>query len=258
MKRSNVVAIVLIIIVLAAVGINVYRAIRQGNTIEFDSRTLTDNLWGAPTTENLTSQVYLNKDQTFGWYWNRADPMKNPGDIFVRPIFPNVRIGADLGEKSNTSYFPLQVRDIHNLSFYVVYQYLTAPTGAYNLAYQMYFTDTDKPGPDAHVNVEVMIWLHHTFPQPPDTYKGDFSDGNNSYELWSWVMSDGRQYYSFLMKGQPLFDAQHTVDAKRLLDNLVIDPNLYLLGVHLGSEIVSGAGKIEIRKLIISLNGNQI
>jgi hypothetical protein len=57
------------------------------------------------------------------------------------------------------------------------------------------------------------------------------------------------------MDGQPQFQAQHTADVKRLLANIAIDPNWYLLGVDLGSEIVAGTGKIEISQFNVNLNG---
>jgi hypothetical protein len=258
MKLANFIRVVLILIILAVVGISVFRATRQGNVIEFNSRTLTRDTWGAPPTEKMTSNVYLNKDHTFGWYWNRANPVKLPGNTFVQPIFPNVRIGADFGAKSNSSSFPVKTGAVQNLNFSVDFQYVTPPIGNYNFAYQMYFTDTDKPGVDATPKAVVMIWLHHTFNQPSDRYKGDFSDGTNTYELYSCTFSDGRQYYSFLLKGRPLLDAQYNVNAKTLLDSLSLDPELYLLGVSLGNEIWSGSGKIEIRKVTVNLNGNQI
>ena len=102
-----------------------------------------------------------------------------------------------------------------------------------------------------------MIWLQGTIGQTPQTYKGDFTDGHYTYELYSNVRANGRLYNAFFMKGQPQFQAQHTVDAKRLLDNLHLDPNWYLLGVEFGNEIVDGSGQIEIIKFSVNLNGQE-
>ncbi len=226
--------------------------------IESGSRRLTNNVWGAPEDETLISGVYLNYDGSFGWDWNRPDPKTKPGQTCVKPIYPSVRCGGSPWDPSNSAYFPVRLTDIKSLKLDVMYSYPSLPTGSYNLAYDMFLSDTNQPGSSPKPKAEVMIWLHSTFPQLPNTYRGDFTDGNNTYELYSFVMSDGRLYYSFAMKGQPQFQAQHTVDARRLMDNLTLDPNWYIHGVELGNEIVSGSGKIKISKLNISLNGHDV
>ncbi len=181
--------------------------------------------------------------------------MAPPGSTLILPIFPNVRVGGDLTVKSNSKYFPLLRGDITSLRFDVAYKYTIPPSGIYNLAYEMFFSDTDQP-PNTP-KAEVMIWIHATFGQPPSTYRGDYSDGNNTYHLYAWDREDGRFYASFIMDGQPVFEAQHTVDAKELLDQLDIDPKWYFLGTQMGSEIVKGSGKIEISQFSINLNGNK-
>ncbi len=103
-----------------------------------------------------------------------------------------------------------------------------------------------------------MIWIHASVKQPSKSYKGDFSDGLNTYELYSWVMSDGRLYYSFIMKGKPQQAAHHTVNTRKLLDKLELDPGLYIHGIELGNEVFSGSGKIEIDKFNVNLNGNNL
>jgi hypothetical protein len=227
------------------------------HTIEFGSRLLTDNTWGAPPDETFTSDVYLNDNGSFGWYWDRTDPKIITGNIGVQPIFPNVRIGGSPWEQSNSKYFPIQLSQVKSLTFLVAYNYPEFPTGQYNLAYDMFLSDTDLPSSTPVRKAEVMIWMHGTFTQPPSTYKGDFTDGFNTYALYSWVMPGDFLYYSFIMKGEPRFQARHTVEAKKLLDNLSLDPGWYIHGIELGSEIVNGTGKIEINKLVIIVNGNE-
>jgi hypothetical protein len=228
------------------------------NTIDFGSRTLTNNTWGASSNENLTSGVYLNQDNSFGWYWDRENPNLTPGASLGQPIFPNVRVGGGPAVKSNSKYFPLLASDIQSMTFDVEYKYQTLPTGYYNLAYEMLFSDQNQPSPNLVPKAEVMIWLHATFGQPPSSYQGDMSDGNNDYSLYSWVRGDGRMYSCFFMKGGPQPGGVHTVDVKKLLSNLSLDPSWYLLGVELGSEVVNGIGKIEISKLVLNMNGSPI
>jgi hypothetical protein len=226
------------------------------NTLRFGSRTLTNNIWGAPPDEILTSEVYLNRDFSFGWDWSREEPKLNPGRTLFQPIFPNVRIGGDSTTRSSSLYFPIKTGDIRTLNFDVAYKYLTVPTGSYNLAYEMFLSDDNQPLSNQQQKAEIMIWIHSTFTQPPSTFRGDFTDGKNKYHLYSWHKTDGSLYASFIMDGSPQLQGQHTVDAKMLLDHLELDPNWYLRGVELGNEIVFGSGKIEIDNLNVNVNGN--
>jgi len=227
------------------------------NTIFFGSRTLTNNIWGAPQDEILDSGVFLNPDNSFGWYWSRENPRLKADNNLVQPIFPNVRIGGNMTIESNSRFFSALTSEITSLKFEVSYKYLVAPTGAYNLAYELLFSDTNRPNANPIPKAEVMIWIHATFTQPPSTYQGDFTDGNNNYHLYSWIRSDGRLYASFIQESLPQLQADHTVDVKSLLGNLTIDSSWYLLGVEFGSEVVNGSGKIEIDKLSVNLNDNE-
>ena len=225
------------------------------NTITFGSRTLNNNTWGAPSDETLTSEVFLKPNGNYGWYWSREEPKIIPGNTGVQPIYPSVRVGASPTEQSNAAYFPIQINAIKSLTFLVAYNYLTIPTGPYNLAFDMFFSDTNRPGSTLVRKAEVMVWIHGTFTQPSYTYKGDFTDAYNTYALYSWTMPGNFLYCSFISKGQLEFQAQDSVEVKNLIDNLNLDPTWYLLGVEFGNEITNGSGQIEISKLVINLNG---
>jgi hypothetical protein len=227
---------------------------RAGSTIDLDSLKLVNNQWGAPADEDLTCAVYHNQGKNFGWYWKRPEPKAKPGINGVLPIYPSLRIGGNPWEQSNSAYFPIRLNAIESSTFQVAYDYPAAPTGIFDLAYDMFFMDTDKSSPNPVIKAEVMIWLQGTIEQSPQTYQGDFSDGLNTYELYSYVMSSGRIYYAYIMKGQTHFKAQHTVDVKKLLDNLDLNPNWYIPGVELGSEVVNGSGKIEISQFSVKVN----
>jgi hypothetical protein len=223
--------------------------------IDFSSRRLTNNVWGAPPTETLTSGVYLGEANRFGWYWSRQEPRPKPGMGGVLPIYPSVRVGGSPWDPSNSVYFPAKIGDIRSLQFDVTYDFVTPPTGSFNLAYDVFFSDTNQPGPDPKPKAEMMIWLRHTMSQPANAYRGDFTDGNSAYQLYSWTMPNGRLYYSFVLKEQCPLKAQHTVDARRLMDNLGLDPTWFVHGVELGNEVVDGSGKIEIGDFSVTING---
>jgi hypothetical protein len=223
--------------------------------INFNSRSLINNVWGAPPGEKFTSAVYFKHDRSFGWYWDRENPKPQPGETLPKPLYPGLRIGGCPWESTSACYFPVKVGDVKTLELNVSYNYPSNPRGSYNLAYDIFLSDTDKAQSNPKPKAEVMIWLHHTFPQPQSVYKGDFTDGFNTYKLYAWVMPDGRLYYSFIKEGNPLNEAAYTINAKSLLTALELDPNWYIHGIELGNEILSGSGKIEITQFDLNLNG---
>lgn len=231
---------------------------KAGESIVFDPRKLMNNLWGAPAGETLNSSIYLQDAGKCGWEWSRPAPLIKSGQTIVQPIYPSIRIGGSPWEKSSTSFFPVKVGDIHSLQLGLTYSFPTAPTGKYDLAYDIFLLDTNQPSSSPKIKTEVMIWLEGTARQPPASYKGDFSDGINTYKLYSWVMGDGRQYYSFILTGPPPRQTPQTVDAARLMGYLNLNPDWYIHGVELGNEIWDGAGKIQIDNFTVSLNGQAL
>jgi hypothetical protein len=233
-------------------------ATHPGGTINLAPIKLVNNEWGAPPDEKLTCGVYSDQGKKFGWYWNRQDPKLKPGSPGLLPIYPSIRIGGNHRQQSDLAHFPIKVKDIKSLEFQVDYDYTEDPSGTYNLAYDWFLLNTDKSSPEAVRKAEIMIWLHATICPPPEAYKGDFSDGHNTYALYAYTMSDGRLYYAFIMKGKPEFQSRHKVDVKKLTDNLNLDPGWYIPGIELGSEIVNGSGKIEISRFSVNMNGTVI
>jgi hypothetical protein len=214
-------------------------------------------VWGAPPEETFTCGIYQNENVSFGWYWNRPHPKLKPGQTYAQPLYPSIRIGGNPWEPSKSPLFPFRWGDARLLKFDIIYRYTQFPTGAYDLAYDIFFTESSQPGPDVQRKAEVMIWINGTQKQPPNSYKGDFSDGNNSYALYSRAISDGRLYFAFMMQGSTQFESHHSVDAKKLMDNLELNPAWYVHGVELGNEVWNSFGEIEISKVTITLNGTQ-
>lgn len=243
---------------IGSAGKMVIRKNGAGEQIKTDSKRILNNVWGAPEDEKLTSNIYLNPNGSLGWEWERNNPKLKPGSG-VLPIYPSVRIGGSPWDKSQSQYFPIKWEDVRNLTLNAQYDYLEKPTGTYDLAYDIFFTDTDQFSSSPKIKAEVMIWINATMKQPENTYQGDFSDGANTYRLFHWTMKDGRQYYSFLMKGDPLSLGQHSVNAKNLIDHIYgLDPSWFIHGVDFGNEIMNGCGKIQINQVSVNLNGNQV
>jgi hypothetical protein len=113
--------------------------------------------------------------------------------------------------------------------------------------------DAEKPGPNAQRKAEIMIWIDGNQQQPQSSFKSDYKIDNSVYALYS--RTGGWLYAAFILR-RPLVK-QHSVDAKKLMDLLKLDPNWYIPGIEFGNEIWNSSGKIEIKKIAVTLNGNQ-
>ena len=230
---------------------------KPGGTLAFDRFKLVNNVWGAPSDEALSSGIYRQPDGSFGWYWDRPAPEIRPGQTRVLPIYPCVRIGGSPWEASLTRFRPVQMGRLESLTLDVSFRHPQVPTGSHNLAYDLFFLETEQPSATPAIKAEVMIWILGTVGQPADKYKGDFSDGHNTYALYSWAMSDGRQYYAFVLKPASGYEARHVVDAKKLMDRISLRGDWWVHGIELGSEVTAGTGRIEINHLGVNLNGTE-
>jgi hypothetical protein len=119
----------------------------------------------------------------------------------------------------------------------------------------MFFTDFSQPGANPKPKTEVMIWLHSTNKQPAKSYRGDFSDGNTTFQLYSWTMADGKIYYSFILNDEVKTENQTSINAGKLLDQLNLDPGLFMHGIEFGNEVWNGSGQIELNRFSVVVNG---
>jgi hypothetical protein len=219
---------------------------------------LMNNVWGAPLPEVFTSGIFQNPDGSFGWYWARQDPMIKAGQTHVTPIYPSIRIGGTCLNRSGSPYFPIKVGDAKTLVFNVAYDYPQTPSGSYDLAYDLFFSDPSQPNSNPKIAAEVMIWLDTNIKPPLKNFKGNFTDGTNTFALYSWTMADGRTYYSFVLESSPGSGGQYQIDAKKLLDQINLNSNWLIHGVEFGTEIYNGEGQIHISQFGVTMNGNQI
>jgi hypothetical protein len=226
--------------------------------ISVNAHTLINNVWGAPKEEKIESGIYRNSDGTFGWYWNRPNPVVNSGVASVFPLYPGIRIGGNRWERPKSNIFPLRLGNIKSLILDIDYQYVTAPTGTFDLSYDIFLSEPDQPDSNPQIKAEVMIWLEGNQKQPDRYYKGEFSDGNNTFSLYSWTMPDGRLYYSFILKSNSSSRRVYTVDANKLLRQLNLETDLLLHGIEFGNEVWSGSGNIGIHRYSIQINGQNI
>jgi len=232
----------------------------KDQVIEFGSRRLATNLWGAPLDENISpldNCVFKNYDGTFGWTWNRTVPVALSGENDTSPIYPSVGTGTDpWGGYSTSKYLPKRIKDIGSFTLEVRYQYsaLPSPSDSVNLAYDIWITDTDKPNPGTP-RYEVMIWLNWlNVPMPEDKRLEDVSDGYNTYRQYAIENAT-----AFIIDSVPSSGIKYQkANPKKLIDYLVakgtLSGDLRVSKIDLGSEVWKSQGKIDILKLYIKIN----
>lgn len=236
----------------------------RGQFIEFGSRRLVTNLWGAPAEENISPSencVFRDYDGIFGWTWNRTVPVAFPGENITTPIYPSVGTGTDpWGAYSTSKYLPVRIMNISSFTLEVSYQYSTlpAPSDSTNLAYDIWITDTDRP--DRHTpKKEFMIWLNRlNVPMPENKRLEDVSDGYATYRQYAIG-----NYTAFILDAPPRSGIIYQkVNPKKLIDYLVakgdLSGDLWISKIDLGSEVWQSQGKIDIIKLNIKINNMNI
>lgn len=225
--------------------------------IDLNARRLSTNYWGASAQENIPQydNCVFSNNRTFGWMWNRTQPASGG------PIYFSVATGTDpWGGYSNSRYLPVKIMNLSSFMLEVRYQYLTLPSqsDSVNFAYDIWITDTDKPGQGTQRN-EVMIWLNRlNVPMPEDKRKEDVSDGYNTYTQYAW-----ENYHAFILNDAPASGRKYQkVNPKKLIDYLAakgdLNPNLWVSQIDLGSEVWKSRGKLEILYLNIRLNNKLI
>lgn len=233
--------------------------------IDNQSRRLHNSVWGATSAEkeNYTtkSYIYYKSDGSFGWEWNRPDTEpKNGSHIFIAPIYPEVVVGALSGRADyTTSKFPINYGNVSNWTSEINYRWIFPPKDNYNLAYDLYFLESEQ----GTKKFNVMIWVQGH--NEGDSI-GIVSDGINQYKHFMRNAGDGQywEWHAFELINQSDIhrpDIHYKVDIKKLLDNAfpgVLQDNWIIPGVELGSEVWRGTGRIEINKYIISMNGEDV
>jgi hypothetical protein len=198
------------------------------------------NLWGAATGEKVDVTLH-HSDNVVSWNWSRQHPVPRPGINYVQPIYPSARIVL----KS-----PVTVSAIQSFNLVTDFKYTQQPTGAYNLAYDVFLRE---PGA-ATRKAEIMVWLDWSQNQPSRYLKGSYSDGDNTYRQYSWTKSDGNAYYSFLLTPSPGMTSR-PINLKALIDHIQPEKNWYISEVELGTEVWNGAGAVELTTYYVELNG---
>ena len=201
------------------------------------------NLWGASAGETVDLTL-RHSGKVVSWSWSRPHPVPRPGIAYVQPIYPNARI---------TLKSPVTVGEIQSFDLVADFEYSQHPTGAYNLAYDVFLREPGAKNPKA----EIMVWLDWTQGQPPLSLKGSCSDGYNTYEKYWWTTANGCAYRSFLLAFPPAANP-FTVNLKALIDLIQPEKSWYISEVELGTEVWNGSGAVDLTTYYLQLNGARL
>jgi hypothetical protein len=220
-------------------------------TIKYKEFTLLNNKWGQPAaTQSIFSYVNSAGNTILGWSWN------NPGTGYNYPEFV---IGTHFGGWPSTSpSFPIQYKNVNTWTVDLAWDYPQPPTGSFwDLGFDIYWMDSSFKTK----NYNIMIWPHSSS-YAPGQYVKDVSDGFNTYAYYHGSKSYG-PWDAFVLKNQPSAGGSMSINIKALINTISNSQftgsgEWYIPDIQLGSENQNSAGKLEISKFDMNLNGNII
>jgi serralysin len=127
-------------------------------------------------------------------------------------------------------------------------------TTGFNVAYDLWFTDTPAAGPDS-IMAELMVWLHKGGFTPAGAPIGRYIGSDVSATIWyEAAIASGPDkrlpYIALVVEGGQRDGTVDLAAMLRYLDRLgLIDGDDYLTAVELGPELMRGLGSMTINSL---------
>ncbi len=221
------------------------------------------NEWEDPAANTC---IYINKDGSFGWEWSRASGGQEDRDY---PNYPEAEFGINPWNNygtdiSTTQLLPLQLKDFKSASMTVdVVTDIKGENRGWNLAFEMWVSDTNPTLGHAKPKGEIMVFLSNApqyDPATPETTK-IIDDGFNKYRLYQTSDSWGewgryRQYRLDTSHGK--FNG--TLNIQAFIDYFINvegwGKNLWVTRFELGNEVYKNtSGKAHIKHLSFEING---
>ena len=222
-----------------------------------------NNVWNHATVrrENrrqcLLERVVGGKVQ-YGWSWQWP---RGSGEV---KAYPQVVFGHKPWlPASTTSSLPRRISAIDELS--VAYRVDMRAGGRYNLAFDIWVTNSDRPTPSA-ITHEIMIWVGDRVrawePSPGNRVKG-VTIGDAAYDLYirpraEWLREHGAPNVAYIAFNARRARLEGTIDLKDFLDYLTenrhVPADAYVASVELGNEVMRGSGEVWLERYGISVN----
>ena len=222
-----------------------------------------NNVWNhaAVSRENrlqcLLKRVVDGKVQ-HGWRWQWP---RGSGEV---KAYPEVVFGHKPWlPTSTTGSLPRRISAIDELA--VAYRVDMQARGRYNLAFDIWVTNSDRPTPSA-ITHEIMIWVGDRVrawePSPGNRVKRVMI-GDAAYDLHirphaEWLTEHGAPNVVYIAFNTRRARLDGGIDLKDFLDYLTDNGHLpadaYVASVELGNEVMHGTGEVWLESYEISVN----
>ncbi|MDB5524801.1 MAG: hypothetical protein JWM58_2564 [Rhizobium sp.] len=221
--------------------------------------TVVNNVWnkggrvnGVDYTQTVSfDDADLSRDLNFAWDWGG-----NAGQVLA---YPEVVVGYKPWDQAGTDVLSSRISDIRDFSLYHDLAIGGPDTDLFNVAYDLWLTDTPLGGIDS-ITTELMVWAHaggigafnteaHVGTYDHDGYKAEiytYADfgGNSNPDAHAW------RYIAFVPDEDHL---EADIDMHDILMELVerglISDLDFLTGYELGAEVTGGKGSLDINQI---------
>ena len=222
-----------------------------------------NNVWGqGDSVTNDRLQCLLKRladgEMQYGWRWRWP---RAGGNV---KAYPEVVYGhKPWFTFSTTPDLPRPISAINE--FTVAYDVSMYANGRYNLAFDIWVTNSDTPTPSA-ITHEIMIWVGDRAnawePYPGKRVKGVMI-GGAAYDLYikphaEWLAEHGAPNVDYIAFNAAAAQLSGSIDIKEFLDYLTengrLPANGFVASVEFGNEVMHGSGELWLKTYEISIN----
>ena len=222
-----------------------------------------NNVWGqgeSVTNDRLQCLLKRHADgeMQYGWRWRWG---RASGNV---KAYPEVVYGHKPWLTfSTTPDMPRPISEINE--FTVAYDVSMYAHGRYNLAFDIWVTNSDTPTPSA-ITHEIMIWVGDRAnawePYPGKRVKSVMI-GGAAYDLYikphaEWLAEHGAPDVDYIAFNAATAQLSGGIDIKEFLDYLTengrLPANGYVASVEFGNEVMHGSGELWLKTYEISIN----
>ena len=222
-----------------------------------------NNVWNQGTIKRenrlqcLLKRVVDGKEQ-HGWRWRWP---RGSGEV---KAYPEVIYGHKPWlSTSTTGALPRRISAIKE--FTVAYDVRMHAHGRYNLAFDIWVTNNDRPTPAA-ITHEIMIWVGDrtdAWEPYPGKWVKSVMVGGAAYDLYvklhaEWLTEHGSPNVVYIAFNARMARLSGGIDIREFLDYLTENGHLsaegFVASVELGNEVMHGTGELWLKTYEISVN----
>ena len=222
-----------------------------------------NNVWndagvGRETRRQCLLQRVVDGKAQYGWSWQWP---RGSGEV---KAYPEVVFGhKPWHPASTTGSLPRRMSAIDELA--VAYRVAMQARGRYNLAFDIWVTNSGRPTPSA-ITHEIMIWVGdraRAWEPSPGNRVNRVTIGDAAYDLYirpraEWLTEHGAPNVAYIAFNARTPRLDGGIDLKDFLDYLTENGHLtadaYVASVELGNEVMHGSGEVWLERYEISVN----